>query len=181
MDMKILGPVWSGKAMKPYINEGKLDPEQIQPNGIDLTVDKIFIVIGGSVLSCVPDLNERSELSEYHDGHLHGLRKTGWFLSPGYYVIEWTEVVRIPDNAIGLLSPRSTLLRIGGWVCGAVWDRGYHGKGRSGLILHNHLLFEQGTRLAQMIFINATKTGETYNGQYQYEQLNKNDTAKEKE
>lgn len=177
---EILGPVWSGESMKPYINEGKLEPEQIQPNGIDLTADKVFVVVDGSVLSSVRDLNQKGDLIMQHNGHLHGLRKPGWFLSPGYYLIEWTEVVRIPDNAIGLISPRSTLVRIGGWICGAVWDRGYHGKGRSGLVLYNHLLFEQGTRLAQMIFINATKTGRTYDGQYQHEQLNQDATKKEK-
>lgn len=181
MDMEILGPVWSGKAMKPYINEGKLRSDQIQPNGIDLTVDKIFIVINEGILSSHSRPYDQVELEEYKPTGFHGIRERGWFLRPGYYLVEWTEKVRIPDNAIGLISPRSTLIRFGGTIHGALWDRGYFGKGRSGLILYHNLLLEQGIRLAQMIFINATTGDKTYDGQYQYEQLNKNDTAKKKE
>ena len=170
------GPVWSGEAMKLYINMGNLKPEQIQPNGIDLTADKILVPIGGSVLSEIKENCVRKcELEETPPIEYAGIANKGWFLNAGYYVVEWTEVIKIPPDAVGLLSPRSTLLRLGGTICGAVWDRGYHGKGRSGLILYNHLLFERGTRLAQMIFIDASGVGKTYDGQYQHEQLNQDD------
>ena len=174
-DTEILGPVWSGISMTPFINNGELDISQIQPNGIDLTVDKVFKLVTEAILSSTKATCEDAELQQYRAAHYHGIQDEGWVLNSGYYVIEWTETVRIPDNVIGLINPRSTLIRSGGTIHGALWDRGCYGKGRSGLMLHNSLLIEQGTRLAQLIFIHATKTNQAYEGRYMHEQLSKDD------
>jgi len=177
-------PVWTGKDMVPYFRnpgtipmeiEGPLRSDQVQPNGIDLRLDKIFEVWGSPSLSSDPAFTEMPMHREILPGQVAGLAEEGWYLdsgtTKGYYLVEWLETIEIPPNAVGLISPRSTLLRMGAWMAGSVWDRGYKGKGRSGLIIKQDLLLERGVRLAQMIFMNAKEDDTLYDGQYQHEQI----------
>ena len=147
--------------------------EQVQPNGIDLTVDKVFMYSTGPVFTKDKELIEPGYLIEQLPDDLAGLPEDtkGWFLEPTHYLIEWREVITIPKDVIGLLSPRSTLLRVGSTITGALWDRGYEGKGRSGLIVGVSMLLEWGARLGQMVFIDAKKGEKLYDGQYQRENL----------
>ncbi len=190
--------VWTGKQMARYFSHLRgvsntftiisghtkrrglsvydvIDAEQVQPNGIDLRVDRIFTQKIGPTLAAKKEHTDPGMLLEIQPEDLAGLPpgNQSWFLDQIYYVVEWKETITIPKNAIGLLSPRSTLLRLGGTIVGAVWDRGYEGKGRSGLILGTPMLIQRGARLAQMIFIDAQEDDYLYEGQYQFEQMEK--------
>lgn len=168
--------VWTGKRMERHftrLDRRYLREEQIQPNGIDLTVDKILIQPLGPTLAVKKEHNNYGTLMEVPLTDIAGIppQNRSWFLNPGYYIVEWTEIIEIPKNVIGLLSPRSTLLRMGGTIFGAVWDRGYKGKGQSGMYLHVSFLLEHQARLAQIIFIDAQEDEQLYDGQYQGEGL----------
>ena len=52
----------------------------------------------------------------------------GWSLPPGGYLVRYNEYVKIPKNTLGLVFPRSSLMRIGGMINTAVWDAGYAGQ-----------------------------------------------------
>jgi len=171
--------VWTGKNMARWFslpNGERMhwDSEQVQPNGIDLTVDKLFYQTTGPTLTKDKQFIDEGYLLPMTPSDLAGLPddSQGWFLDHFYYVVEWTEVIHIPKNAIGLVFPRSTLLRLGGTIFTAVWDRGYKGKGRSGLFAGTPMLLERGTRLGQMIFIDAQEDEQLYDGTYQGENLN---------
>lgn len=161
------------KMVGPVYTYSPIDHEQVQPNGIDLKVDKIFIQNLGPTLATKKEDMDPGMLVEIIPEDITGLplNTEGWFLEHYYYVVEWKELICIPKNAVGLLSPRSTLLRLGGTIVGAVWDRGYEGKGRSGLILGTPMIIQRGARLAQMIFIDAQEDDKVYDGQYQFEQM----------
>lgn len=169
--------VWTGKNMAFLFSRevmNLIDNEQVQPNGIDLTVDKVFQQSQGPTLAKDKEFIDEGYLIALPSSDLAGLPddSKGWFLEAHYYIVEWTEVIHVPKNAIGLIFPRSTLLRLGGTICTAVWDRGYKGKGRSGLFLGVPMLLQHGTRLGQMIFIDAQEDEQLYDGTYQGENLN---------
>jgi len=164
--------VWLGSEVKPFINDGDIMDEAVQKNGIDLTIDKIIQLMGCPSFSHNKDYEERCVHMEIEPQSITGLDSPGWNLGPGEYVIQWNEKIKIPTLAIGLLLPRSSMLRNGITINGAVWDRGYEGKGQSLMIVgSNGVLIERFYRAAQMIFIGAIDDGESYEGQYQGENL----------
>lgn len=172
--------VWAGEAVAKWINRGNVLDEQIKPNGVDLIVDKVLQQRGNVILAKEKKDTRKGVLWDIPiQFNVAGLsNRGGWVLEPGYYTVQWAEYIQIPHNAIGLLSPRSTLLRTCATIYGAIWDRGYHGIGQSGLHVFDYLLLERGTPLAQMCFIGASIGNKTYNGQYQGENV---DAPKEKE
>lgn len=93
-----------------------------------------------------------------------------WVLKPGGYLVRYNEIVEVPLNAIGLVLPRSSLMRIGGTICSALWDPGYKGRGVGLLIIHAEIAIHQNARIAQIVFIKTMeKTKEGYSGKYQNE------------
>ena len=42
--------VWTGAQMVPWIDGGEVSKDQITPNGIDLTADKVFKCMGNTIL-----------------------------------------------------------------------------------------------------------------------------------
>lgn len=176
--------VWAGEVVKKWINHGNIPDEQVTPNGVDLTVDKVLQQRGNVVLTKEKeDINSSKGMlwkMQLKDDIVGLPGREGWILEPGYYIVQWAEHIHIPPHAIGLLSPRSTLIRTCATIYGAVWDRGYHGFGQSGLHIFDYLLLEKGTALAQMCFIEASVGGKLYDGQYQSEGENV-DASEEKE
>lgn len=178
-DLVLSTAVWSGKHMKNYFNLGDIPDDRVTPNGIDLAVDKLFHQRGNVTLRKDKKKTDKGMLWEMPiRNNISGLSGSeGWIINPGYYTIQWAEHIGIPTDAIGLLFPRSTLLRTCATIYTAVWDRGYSGVGQSGFHAFDYLILERGTPLAQMIFIKATDWGETYDGQYQGENINDKDDS----
>jgi len=94
-----------------------------------------------------------------------------YHLDPGMYLVEFEELVKIPDNYMGLMWPRSSLLRCGVDMGTAVWDAGYQGVSKSSLIVHNTHGFniEVGTRIGHMVMVPCALASSLYAGQYQNE------------
>lgn len=143
-----------------------LTDKQIQPAGIDLRVSKIFVFSGGGRLGVESKkLADTVELEPYDNR---------WILERGAYKIRFSEIVRVPEDAVGLCYPRSSLLRMGASLLCAVWDPGYMGRGESLLIVENPhgIEIEIGARIAQLVFIKLVeKPDKTYNGSYQGENI----------
>jgi len=154
--------VWPGDEVSKYISIRARG--QIQPNGVDLTVGEIYVIKSEGVLSDKRRIPEYEEMYPDEDGFYN--------LSPGAYVVRYAERIRIPDNAIGLVFPRSSLQRMGAIICTSVWDSGYEGRGIGLLIVLNPfgIKIKKGERICQMIFIDARAFGE-YSGRFQHEGL----------
>lgn len=144
-------------------------PEQVQPNGVDLTVDKVFRQLDAPTLSPNKGFCEPGQMLDISPQEIEGLDGPGWYLPARYYKIEYAETITIPANAIGLVLPRSTLIRTGITTFTAVWDSGYIGKGSGGMLCGTDFYLERGSRVVQLIFIDATTRGKVYDGQYQGE------------
>ena len=145
--------------------------EQIQPNGVDLTLEAVFEQResgrigrdGKTIADRRPVPTVSTETSTESDDGVYRL-------SPGGYVVRYGETVAIPEEHIGFIYPRSSLLRNSCMLDTAVWDAGYEGKGEGLLEVYHEIELEAGARIAQLVFAAADHVG-TYDGSYQRENL----------
>ena len=145
---------------------------QVQPNGVDLTLDAVFEQCDpGRIGRDDKTIGDRrpvpavsTEAGAERDGD--GVYR----LSPGGYVVRYSETVAIPEEHVGFIYPRSSLLRNSCMLDTAVWDAGYEGKGEGLLEVHHEIEIEASARIAQIVFAAADHEG-TYDGSYQGENL----------
>jgi len=139
-----------------------LRESQIQPNGVDLTVGSVFGQASlGRIERGGKTIGDRRELSATGDPPTYALE-------PGGYVVGYGETVSIPDDHVGFIYPRSSLLRNSCMLNTAVWDAGYSGRGEGLLQVHHEVELEAGARIAQLVLARADHDG-VYDGSYQGE------------
>lgn len=133
----------------------------MQPNGVDLRLAEVFRITGtGALRETGTALAERESLEDWDREPL----------PPGAYVIRYAERVRVPEGHVGLILPRSSLLRNGATLHSALWDQGYDGRGEGLLVLWHPLWLPRGCRIGQFVLITAD-AAEAYRGQWQGENL----------
>jgi len=168
----------SGEFVAQYINDGDLRDEQIQPNGVDLTVGELYglhgeatLVDGDGYIKTPRQVMETAD-EEYYRSNSDELVETSLYkVPPGAYVIEYGEIIEIPENHVGFVYPRSRVMRCGAWLSTAVWDSGYRGKGEGGLLTFSDLKIEEDMRIAQIVFAETTQLEQEYSGFHQGENL----------
>jgi len=138
--------------------------EQIQPNGLDLTLEAVFEQTSpGRISSDGKRIGDRRRIEPDPD--------TGCYsLNPGHYIVAYAETVSIPQEHVGFIYPRSSLLRNSCMLDTAVWDAGYEGKGEGLLEVNHELELDPGARIGQLVLAAADHAG-TYDGSYQRERL----------
>ncbi|WP_336001773.1 deoxyuridine 5'-triphosphate nucleotidohydrolase [Halorientalis halophila] len=142
---------------------GELRESQVQPNGVDLTLDAVFEqTSAGRIEREGKTVGDRRELDPDDDGVYH--------LDEGGYVVRYAERIVIPEDHVGFLYPRSSLLRNSCMLDTAVWDAGYEGRGEGLLEVHHPIELQQGARIAQLTLARAEHE-DTYDGSYQGENL----------
>ena len=146
--------------------------EQVQPNGVDLTLEGIFeqhepgrIGVDGK------EIGDRQRRREHVVESFGAAERTDpYYLPPGGYVARYAEIVRIPEGHVGFIYPRSSLMRNSCMLDTAVWDAGYEGRGEGLLEVYHDIEIERGARIAQLVFAEADHE-ETYEGSYQGENV----------
>ncbi len=145
-----------------------VDDEQVQPNGVDLTLEAVFEQRdSGWIGRDAKQVGGRQRLEPEEVGE--AVPET-YYLSPGGYVIRYGEQVSVPEEHVGFVLPRSSLLRNTCNINTAVWDAGYEGKGEGLLQVHTDIAIERGARVAQFVLAGADHEG-LYQGDYQGEHL----------
>ena len=143
--------------------------QQVQPNGIDLTLKEM------AMLSSPGSLGPRNDdriLSSTSPLVFDGLGRAD--LLPGYYLITYNEVVNLPRNIMALALPRSSLLRCGVSIHNAVWDAGYSGRSQSLMVVYNTQGFRlhRNARIVQMVFLSLShRVAQGYQGMFQGENI----------
>jgi dUTP pyrophosphatase len=160
----------------PLVTAAPCLDEQLQPNGIDLTVREVSAFSSPGAIAVANEGRELSALSPLpFDGK-------GWLeLKPGAYLVTFNEVVSLPHDVMALGRPRSSLNRCGVSMHSAVWDAGYSGRSQSMLAVYNPHGFrlQKGSRVMQLVFFHTTRSVDRgYSGRYQNE--NTRDQIKEK-
>jgi dUTP pyrophosphatase len=154
---------------QPPLIEGFINlEEQVQPNGIDLTLREIALLQSSGKIAVSDSQRLVSDLAPLvFDG-------LGFIdLIPGAYIITYNEIVHLPKNVMALARPRSSLLRCGVTVNTAVWDAGYSGRSQSLMVVYNSHGFrlQRNARLVQLVFLRVTEETEGYHGAYQRENI----------
>ena len=124
--------------------------EQLQPNGIDLTLMEVRELTSSGYIG------KDSQQRLLSDNKIIAFDEHGWVrLYQGSYLITFNEICNLPLDLMALGKPRSSLLRSGVTINTAVWDAGYKGRSQSLLTIFNPNGFEiqQNARLIQLIFV----------------------------
>jgi len=152
-----------GEYVAEHLSPVEEGGEQVQPNGVDLTVQSIHEQVGaGEIREGGKTVGNRKELSTDNKGF--------YTIGSGAYIVEYGEQIKIPDGSIGLVLPRSSLMRNSSMLHTAVWDSGYEGIGEGLLEVNKTIRVQQGSRIGQMIYADA-ENNEQYDGDYQGERL----------
>ena len=150
--------------------QGLIDQDtQIGENGVDLTVRRVskFVSEGAIDFS-----NQERVISETQDLEFDEL---GWIrLEPGAFRVEYNEIINLPNDIVGIAMPRSSLIRCGVALVTSFWDAGYHGRGKSTIVIFNPKGFrvKKDSRIAQLAFLfmeNPSEKG--YQGTFQGEDI----------
>ncbi len=154
----------------PPLVEAAIDlEEQIQPNGIDLTVRDIALIASGGEIGSTAEERRLSNHSPLQFDALGFLN-----LPAGCYVVTYNEIINLPKNIIALGKPRSSLLRCGVNIGTAVWDAGYSGRSQSLMVVYNPYGFRlrRNARVMQLVFFLLTRESVSgYEGIFQRENL----------
>lgn len=163
-----LGSVRDGQFVAEHIepreDRKELSEEAIQPNGVDLSIGELYELSGSSYIANEDyDKAVRNEVDS---------RQGIYYVRPeNAYVTVYGEKISIPENHIGLVFPRSRLMRCGLQIETAVWDSGYTGIGEGQLTVSQEAELEDDLRIAQMVFIRTEELSESYDGSHQEERL----------
>lgn len=147
--------------------------EQYQPAGIDLTLDKVFVLEhdNGTVYGLLKNakvLPKQKEVST-HTVQVGGMLKDVFAIDAHTpYIVTTKEKIKIDKNSGQFYLPRSSLLRAGIDVMTAFGDPGFEGHLSFLLINHTHAPFalEKGVRFAQLVNINTSDVDKEYDGDY---------------
>ena len=152
---------------EPPLIEGHTNlEEQVQPNGIDLTLREVTLLQSSGKIAVENSQRRVSDLAPLVFDGLDFIQ-----LMPGAYIITYNEIVRLPKNVMAFALPRSSLLRCGVTVHTAVWDAGYHGRAQSLMVVYNPqgVSLQKNARIVQLVFFLLTQETEGYRGAYQRE------------
>ena len=157
------------KASPPLVDNLFDIQQQVQPNGIDLTLKEVALLSSPGSLG--PN-NQSRALSNASPLVFDGLDRVD--LLPDCYLVTYNEVVNLPKNVMALSMPRSSLLRCGVSIHNAVWDAGYSGRSQSLMVVYNTQGFQlyRNTRIVQMVFFPLTReVSQGYQGMFQGENI----------
>ena len=154
---------------EPPLLEGYINlEEQVQPNGIDLTLREVSMLQSSGKIAVKNSQRLVSDLSPLVFDGLNFID-----LIPGAYIVTYNEIINLPKNVMALATPRSSLLRCGVTINTAVWDAGYSGRSQSLMVVYNPQGFrlQRNARIVQLVFFQLTQETEGYQGVYQGENI----------
>ena len=134
--------------------------EDVQPNAIDLRLDKVF-KINSTVFEISNDTKKHrgsEELIPDYEGY--------FTLHPGSYEIIMENIIHVGEGEAGWVITRSTLNRNGCFITSGLYDSGYHGVMAG--VLHvttGTARIKKGTRVGQYLSFDSESV-KLYDGDY---------------
>ncbi len=138
--------------------------DQVQPNAMDLRVDKIFAIQYENVF-------EISEDGKVHRGSVEIKPDADgwWSLGTGTYEIIMEGEIDIADDEAGWVITRSTLNRNGIFLTSGLYDSGYKGVMAGAMHITGNQMtktkIQKGTRVGQFLLFKAESLN-LYDGDY---------------
>jgi deoxycytidine triphosphate deaminase len=140
-----------------------VEVSDIQPNAVDLRVEKIFqmnegaFVIGEENGKEVKIHRGSSEIPVDSNGY--------WNLPAGTYEIIMENIIHVGDDEAGWVITRSTLNRNGLFITSGLYDSGYNGVMAGALHVKAFARIKKGTRVGQFLLFKSQSLKQ-YDGDY---------------
>ena len=132
----------------------------VQPNAVDLRVDKIFKMHDQVFLIDEERKIHRGTLEVFPDEEEY------WRLMPGTYEIVMQNIITVGEGEAGWVITRSTLNRNGVFITSGLYDSGYHGVMAGALhVTGGPMRIKRGTRVGQFLLFKS-QTLKMYDGDY---------------
>lgn len=142
-----------------------IDPNNIQPNSIDLTVDKIYTMSGTLVLYKDTIKRKLPEYTPLKTFEYEGLEM--YKLEPGQrYQVEFKEQLKLPNDVCSITLVRSSMAKSGCTGENGLFDSGYQGGTGMMVSVQDISYIQVGASIAQMLFF-ETEASKLYDGYYQ--------------
>jgi deoxycytidine triphosphate deaminase len=145
-------------------NLTNVELSDIQPNAVDLRVEKIFrmdldktFTIGEENGKEVKQHRGSTELYPDEEGY--------WYLNPGSYEIVMENIIDVGADEAGWVITRSTLNRNGLFITSGLYDSGYHGVMAGALHVTAPAKIKKGTRVGQFLLFKSQSL-KKYDGDY---------------
>ncbi len=137
-----------------------IDDTMIQPNTVDLRVDKVYRIGAGPMHIDEEEKIHRKSIEIFPD------EDGNFLLSPGCYEIQSNQQVEIAEGEIALVLGRSTFNRNGVLIISSIYDSGF--KDYAGATVYNiggEATDKPNTRFAHLIIAKAESLHK-YDGDY---------------
>ena len=149
----------NGQDVLTYIT--KLSPDDIQPNAVDVRLDKVFRHMGGQF-----ELYEDGTKVHRQTKEITPSDTNCFYLPPGSYEFICENEVEMGPEEAGFILSRSTLIRNGCNIITGLYDAGYKGLiGGQLNIQSGWAKIQRGARIGQFIIFKA-ETLHQYDGDY---------------
>lgn len=165
-DKMIISPKEAIK--KGWIKNVQNTEDQVQPNGLDFTVDSMYDINSHETFELYKNNNKvmRSTLP------VHADEDDIWVLSP-FSCFDFVSdlYIDVPSGVAATIIVRSTLNRNGIFITSGLYDSGYQGHVAG--VLHNRsgeVRLQRGSKIGQVIFWTSQDHGEMYSGGYNHEE-----------
>ncbi len=146
---------------------------QIQPNAIDLRLDKVFEIKNN--LFAIDEVGKSHRGSSLIQPDLKGY----WWLEPGVYEVVMQGKITIGEGEAGWVITRSSLNRNGVFLTSGLYDSKYVGPMSAAMhVTTGRMSIQKGTRVGQFLLFEAEMLF-PYNGSYGYDEegnIKKTDT-----
>lgn len=140
----------------------------VQPNALDITLDKVFMLTEDVPFILTEDLKQMRSSYEQYPGYLPNVIQST-FTIPENSVVDCNSdfYVTVPAGYSAWLIVRSSLNRNGLFITSGWYDQGFQGS--VGFALHNRgpqAFIGYHTRIGQLIFTSAEDSNIMYAGHY---------------
>lgn len=132
----------------------------VQPNAVDLRVDKIFAIHNKTFIIDEEQKQHRGSVEMEPDEQGY------WYLIPNTYEIVMQNIITVGEGEAGWVITRSTLNRNGVYITSGLYDSGYNGVMAGALhIVSGPMKLKRGTRVGQFLLFKS-ETLKMYSGDY---------------
>jgi dUTP pyrophosphatase len=157
----------TGHQVFQYMEMNGTDYHKVNQVGIDLSVKKIEKIIGGVMVFQEKTVVNPELFINVGLTNIEGRKM--WRLERGTYALTFNEGVKIPANATGFITSRSSIYRGGAKINSPIWDPGFETRemGTTMFLNAETIFIEENARVCQFYMITNPIPQELYNGQFQ--------------
>jgi len=152
----------ASKKAKSSLTE--VQPDDIQPNAVDLRLDKVFAV--KPVLFTIGEENGKELKNHRGSQEMHPDANGYFYLAPGSYEVIMENIIDVGEGEAGWVITRSTLNRNGIFITSGLYDSGYNGVMAGAIhVMGAPAKIKKGTRVGQFLLFKS-ETLKKYDGDY---------------